>query len=179
MLSVLDATRQASRLAALRGFGEMGEGALDEFIRVLRENATSEEHAEGVVSRWIDQHRWIPAPAELIELLGSTAAPATVRADSRCKFCSGSGYERVNLLVTYNRHPSGQAKDCEEQQISTDTAAELERKVDGWSQVVATAVKLCRCPYGQGILQAQLVKDAQREERLHPHAGSGRSRRVS
>ena len=168
MISISDATRQASRLAAQPKFAEFGDTGFDEWVRVLRQHAENYEHGERAVTAWIDGHRWLPTCAELIEMLEAT--PAAVQKSKQnfaCQFCKGAGFEPIMLLVTYLRHPSGAQKQREEQEIDLETAKRLAKQVDGHSQIVASAVKPCRCDYGQGLRTLRLAMAAQREEKLH------------
>jgi len=84
-----------------------------------------------------------------------------------CLHCKGSAYERTWLLITYRRHPSGDEKSCEENEITEEAAKKLMQEVDGHFQKVVDAVKYCRCHYGRHIRQMRLARLAEEEDKAH------------
>jgi hypothetical protein len=166
-ISNSQATRQVNRLSALPRFAELLEPGVAELVRVLREGAETDEHAERAVTAWLRSNKWLPAPAELVDLLETLPARETVKPNYGCAKCKGAGFEPVHVLVTYNRHPNGEAKNCEESIIPAEVAKQLAGQVDGVSQVVTTACRPCGCSYGLHLYRARAAKETEVEEKRH------------
>ena len=165
-LATQPATRQINRLCGLPRFGELGKDGVAEMVRVLREHADNENHAERAVTEWIDHNKWLPSCAELIEVLEQTLSkPAKIKPNWDCEHCKGSAYERTWLLVTYVRHPSGEKKSTEETEITPEMAAELSQTVDNHFQKVVDAVKYCRCSFGQQIKELRRLRQAEEAQK--------------
>jgi hypothetical protein len=167
-LTAAQATRQINRLSGLPRFAELGKPGIGEMVRVLCDRASGEDHAERTVTAWIDNNKWLPTCAELIEALDLTPAKtAALKPNWECDHCQGSAFERTWLLVTYVRHPSGHQKDCEEKEITAEVAAQLITEVDGHYQKVASAVKYCRCSFGQEIKRQRIARMHEDEQKSH------------
>jgi len=167
-LTAAQATRQVNRLSGLPRFAELGKPGIAEMVRVLCDRASDEDHAERTVTRWIDTSKWLPSCAELVEALDATPEKAlSLKPNWECEHCQGSAYERIWLLVTYVRHPSGHQKECEEKEITAEVAQQLMNEVDGHFQKVCSAVKYCRCKFGQEIKRLRLIKMAENEDKAH------------
>jgi len=93
---------QLKRLSAYHGYDELKY----ELLRVLKTNASSDEHVDRIVTRILDTRRpnetgflSCPTPAELITY--SKEIPArlhqTKPADKNCPICGGSGWRIVVL----------------------------------------------------------------------------------
>ena len=91
MISAKDAIRQINRFSNMPKFADIGESGCEELQRVLQKHASNDAHAERAVTAWIDEHRWLPACADLIEQLEKCAV-ATVKPDYRCQNCHGSAW---------------------------------------------------------------------------------------
>jgi hypothetical protein len=166
-ISKPEAIRQVNRLSVLPRFGELGEFGMAEFVRVVREGAETDEHAERAVTAWLNSNKWLPTPAELLELLATLPGRQIVPPNYGCVTCKGSGFEPVHVLVTYIRHPNGEAKNCEERVITAEVAGQLASKVDGVSQVVTTGCRPCGCSYGRHLYRARAAKETESEEKRH------------
>jgi hypothetical protein len=166
-LTTKQAGRQVARLGGLPCFNDLGEAGIGDLVRVLREGAETDEHAERAVTAWLNSNKWLPTPSELLDMLETLPARQAVKPNYGCARCQGAGFEPVHVLVTYIRHPNGEAKNCEERVITAEVAKQLAQQVDGVSQLVTTGCRPCGCSYGQHLYRARAAKETELEEKRH------------
>lgn len=168
MLSSREAQKQINRLASYgRLFTDMlAEGKI-ELAETLRTAASSPNHAERIIDKWLQENRWMPTVSDLYALADQVPEHQERATNpTQCGQCGGHGWKRTWMMVTYSRSPSGVTLHSEEREITKEACLQLLNDVDGITQKVATTVKRCDCENGERIRQAKAMQAAKDSKKL-------------
>lgn len=159
MIRSATATRQVLRMSVQPGFPQTSEGQ-DELENALKKSAASDEHAVRIIDAWLASSRFCATPYDLYELAETVpAVDFTERPDKRCSGCSGTGYEQVWQLITWEHFGQSTFKSV---QVIEDQekAMDLRKRVDGKDQVLYDCVRRCqRCSYGRALQAAEQSRE--------------------
>lgn len=96
MITAQQASQFVKRFSALRDFKSEPE-AQRELILALQQSAQSIDHADVIVTQWLEFGRFAPTPADLYEVAARTRQPAP---ENACRQCDGTGFAQGYLEVT-------------------------------------------------------------------------------
>lgn len=129
MVETAIAKRQVLRVSGLSGFpvsdSDVDVAARQEVVSALQRVSRDPEHAGRIISRWLEENRFAPTPADIYEI-GRQSDHEYQPQHWTCAHCSGTGWREVLHHVVWT---TGNNKSVRE--ISPEEYERLRPKVRG------------------------------------------------
>ncbi len=141
MIDLDFAATQAARLSALVNFPELREGRA-ELARSLAKISLSREHCEAIVDAALENCRFSPTPAELLQFARNLAPDFRRPGPDDCPRCSEGWRTELRLVTWHGRRATSE-------RITKQQALNLRDKLDTARQMVYEAAVECDCEAGR------------------------------
>lgn len=160
------AMSQIKRLKIYPKFKDLDTEAKIDYSRMFASACQTPYQAAQAMDTWIRTQKFLPAPAELIELVSECNA-APVERFGDCLECMGRGRRTFWALITTERWPdSGRIKRRIVEEIPPEgdqnywlmTWPSVASKVNPDTQTVSQLCGYCLCEYGQRLKELQLSR---------------------